>query len=86
MNSKIHRISKGEKRKINCTENYSTNTNFNIKTRFAREEKKNAIKSEMSWGNVIRRTRSDFSPIDNFPHTSTFTFILVSLYIYPRKN
>ena len=53
MNSKIHRISKGEKKKINCTENYSTNTNFNIKTRFARDEKKNAIKSEMSWGNVI---------------------------------
>ena len=53
MNSKIQRISKGEKRKINCGENYSIiNIRLNLKTRFVREKKKNGIISGMSWCNA----------------------------------
>ena len=48
MSSKIHRISKDEKREINCGKNHSINIRLNLKTRFVREKKKNAIISEMS--------------------------------------
>ena len=59
MSSKIHRISKGEKRKAYCGKNYSINTTLNTKTRFVQHKKKNAIISEVSWCNVFRKTGSD---------------------------
>ena len=70
MNFKIHRISKGEK--INCGKNCSVNTTVNLKPTYVREEKKNAIISNvtiMCLCNVLRRIHSDFFPTGTFPRT-----------------
>ena len=71
MNSKMYRISKCEKLKINCDENYLTNTRFNLKATFLQEKKKKAVINDTSWDNVFQKTGSDFFPADNFSHIIT---------------
>ena len=86
----MHRMTKGEKTEINCGENYAINTMLNVKARFVREKKKNAIIREMYWCNVLRRTGSDFCQTDNFLRTFThFGFMIfntlerISTYVDP---
>ena len=66
------------------------NTRLNLKTRFVRERKKNAIISKMSLYSVLRRTSSYLCPADNLPRALTsFSFMIFtqernSTYVDPR--
>ena len=66
MNSKMRRVSKGQKVNTLCGENYLINTRLNLKTKFVSEKKKNTIRSEMSWSNILQRTGLDFCATNNF--------------------
>ena len=81
MNSKIYIVSKSKKVNKLWWKLFN-NIRLNLKSRFASEEKKSIIMSEMSWCNVLQRQARIFVQLINSKASLPFSFND----IYPRKN